>query len=445
MKQRLLKPKKPKVNWEQVAKDCRFEPHKGQKPIIEAYLRGLREIMWVAGRRTGKSICLAFICLLEAMLPNRKIWIVAPTFELSKKVFSYFISLLPYVFENNEYKIGTKPGMFVRFANGTLVECKSAENASGLIGDEVDLLIMDEAAIMAEDIYTMYLFAATAMRRGQTIFISTPRSKNWFFRKFKEIKQDIENGFVHHSPTTDNPYLPEGEWERAKGKVPKNIFQQEYEAQFLDEGAGVFRKYNEAAIEKENCYEDPKSDHRYIVGADIAKVNDFTVITVIDKQTHKVVYWERFNKVDWALVADRIANVALKYNRAKAIIDSTGLGNPVTENIKRKGTYVEDYKFSNKSKKELIEKLSLFFDNEAIIIPNEKELLEELDVFACDLTPSGEVRYGAPLGCYDDSIMSLALAVWGLYDTKAQKPIKIKEMEKTPLELRRKRLIKRVR
>lgn len=420
-----------KIRWKEVAKDCRFVPHEGQIPIIEAYIEGKREILWVSGRRSGKSINLGFICSLECMLPQRKIWIVAPDYNLAKKVFAYLVNFIGKTFEPNEYKVGTKPGMHIIFSNGTIVECKSGDNPNSLIGDEVDLLIIDEAAVMASDVYELYLYAATIMRKGTTIFISTPRRKNWFFRKYHDLLND-PRGFTLKTPSWINPLVTQEEMDIARKKMPENIFKQEMEAEFLDEGAGVFRKYNEAVID--DIYKEPVPGHKYLIGADIARVNDYTVITVVDRSNHNVVYWERFNKVDWALVGERIANVARKYNNARVTIDSTGLGNPVAENIKRKGVIVEDFKFNNTSKKELVEKLSLFFDNEAIFIPREKALIEELDVFGCELMENGTVKYGAPNGSHDDCVYSLALAVWGLYDITIKKVEVLPEIKNIFLE-----------
>lgn len=366
----------------------------------------------------------------------------APDYNLAKKVFAYLVNFIGKTFEPNEYRVGTKPGMHILFSNGTIVECKSGDNPNSLIGDEVDLLIIDEAAVMASDVYELYLYAATIMRKGTTIFISTPRRKNWFFRKYSELQND-PNGFTLKTPSWINPLVTQEEMDIARRKMPENVFKQEMEAEFLDEGAGVFRKYNEAVVE--DIYKKAEISHRYLIGADIARVNDYTVITVIDRQTHHVVHWERFNKVDWALVGERIANVSRMYNNARVTIDSTGLGNPVAEHISRKGIILEDFKFNNQSKKELVEKLSLFFDNEAIFIPNEKELLQELDVFGCELMDNGTVKYGAPNGSHDDCVYSLALAVWGLYDITPQKEIKQKPIDNTPKELRRTRIIKRVR
>jgi len=52
----------------------------------------------------------------------------------------------------------------------------------------------------------------------------------------------------------------------------------------------------------------------------------------------------------------------------------------------------------------------------SVFIPDEPILLDELDCFACDITESGVLKYSAPSGKKDDSVMSLGLAVWELQD-----------------------------
>ncbi len=316
-----------------------------------------------------------------------------------------YISKINY--SGNVYCCETDAGIIYVRRNG-----KPYWSGNSLLGEEVDLLIIDEAAMMSPNVYDRYLFATTAIRKGLTIFISTPNKKNWFFRKYGEVK-DNEEGFVFNSPSSINPYVPPEEIERARKSLPEDVFKQEYLAQFLDTGAGVFRGFYDLIGE---TYDEPWGSHRYVMGADLAKVNDFTVLTVIDKQTHNVVYWERFNGLDWSLVIKKIANIANKYNKAKLIIDSTGVGNPVTEAIKREaeGLLVEEFKFHTKSKKDLIDKLSIFIENRAIRIPDEPDLLDELDCYACEMTDGGTLKYGAPKGKHDDAVTSLALAVWGL-------------------------------
>ncbi len=408
--------KRKRIDINKFLKDINFEPHEGQRPIIDAYINGKREIVWVSGRRSGKSLVLGAVATMESMIPGSKIWVVAPDYALAERVFNYLLQYVSKIYPEGTYKITSKPGLNIRFDNGSLVECKSGDNPNSLLGEEIDLLIIDEAAMLSPSVYERYLFATTAIRKGITVFISTPNRKNWFYRKYEEVR-DKEDGFVFNSPSSINPYVPLEEIERARQSLPEDVFKQEYLAQFLDTGAGVFRGFYDVIG---NTYSEPIGSHRYILGADLAKVNDFTVLTVIDKQTHNVVYWDRFNGLEWGLVIQKIANIANKYNKAKVIIDSTGVGNPVTEAVKREaeGLLIEDFKFaSNKtssSKKDLVDKLSIYIENKAIRIPNEPELLDELDCYACEMTDSGVMKYSAPQGKHDDAVISLALAVWGL-------------------------------
>ena len=67
--------KRKKINVKDFLKAINFEPHPGQKPIIDAYISGKREIVWVAGRRAGKSQTLGVIAAMESMLAGSKIWV----------------------------------------------------------------------------------------------------------------------------------------------------------------------------------------------------------------------------------------------------------------------------------------------------------------------------------------------------------------------------------
>jgi len=286
------------------------------------------------------------------------------------------------------------------------LECKSIDNVNSLLGEELDLCISDEASRFPPDIYERYISARLASRQGKHFAISTPFGKNWFYRN--HLKADAAFQFS----SRDNPHFPESEWERAKSILPEMIFKQEYEAKFLDDAASVFRGINECI--SDNCLRDVEAGHSYLMGVDIGKVEDFTVVTVIDRQTNNVVYIDRFNKIDYPFQKARIVSIAQRYNRARVVIDSTTIGAPIKDDLERSGVYIDDFKFSNKTKRELIEKLSIFIEQKSLKIPNDPILIDELESFGYRLTESGNITYSAPHGQHDDTVCSLALAVWNL-------------------------------
>lgn len=78
------------------------------------------------------------------------------------------------------------------------------------------------------------------------------------------------------------------------------MFRQEYLAQFIKDANAVFKQDKLSLCELDNLrLLPPQVGHYYVLGVDLAKHKDYTVITVIDRRTKCVVYHERFNKIDW--------------------------------------------------------------------------------------------------------------------------------------------------
>lgn len=390
-----------------------FTPHKGQKEVLERL--GERTLVLCCGTRWGKSNLAAYIALKELMKSNKRIWIVAPTYDLGNKIFTYIEKFIVTGFPSLHSGIIKRPAPRVETPWGSWLEVKSGENAAGLLGEELDLVIIDEASRIKKDVWTNYIFARLAMRKGKAVIISTPFGKNWFFEEW--VKADaLGNAF--HFETRDNPYLPEGEWERAKEKLPEHTFKQEYMATFMEDASSVFRGVREVI---DDTLRDVEPEGIYVMGCDLGKVNDYTVLTVMDQRTNSVVYWERFNQIDWVLQKARIEALARRYNDARVVIDSTGAGEPIYEDLKRAGLMVDDFKFNNTSKDNLITKLVIFIEQKLIRIPDIDELINELDSYAMILSDGGNRKYSAPSGLHDDAVISLALAVWNL-DREMMKP-----------------------
>jgi hypothetical protein len=434
-----------KINDEALLNRIGFKPHEGQAPIIEAIKnKEIRDFVLVCGRRFGKTFIAAYVAFRELLKPNRNIWIVAPTSDLTQKTFTYILQFLSKIFEVGDYSIKTKPYTKLTMANGSWIECKTADNPTSLLGEELDLLIIDEAARIPPMTYERELAATTMSRKGRTIFISSPKGKNWFYEKYKEIERN-EDGFVWNAPSSVNPNNTPEELERIKKGLPDAIWKQEYLAQFTDSGAEVFRNILDVTLDKDLCYEEPSPTHRYVMGVDIAKLNDWTVLTVVDKQSHKVVAWDRFQKVDYPIQNSRISTLAKKYNNARVILDATGGGKVLEDFLTREdGLVIDAFNFGRDSKINLIDKLGQYIENKSIFIPNEKALIDELEVFGLDVMDNGRLKYGAPIGFNDDCVCSLALAVWGLSSTKLKReasPYKQEVKEAKKIERIKKRKV----
>ena len=73
-------------------------------------------------------------------------------------------------------------------------------------------------------------------------------------------------------------------------------------------------------------------------------------------------------------------------------------------------TTVIGYKLTNTTKANLVDALSLAFERGTLRILPDPTLIAELQAYEAERLPSGMLRYGAPSGMHDDTVMALMLA-----------------------------------
>jgi hypothetical protein len=318
----------------------------------------------------------------------------------------------------------TKPFPEMRLDNGTIIEGRSADAKEGLLGRSTNLVIIDEAARIDENIWSQYIKPTTHEHKGRVIYISTPVGINWFYDKFLELKKSKA---AYSFSSLDNPFFPspnmpeeerKAEWEKIRCSVPETKFKQEYEAEFLTEGGLVFRGIHDVI---DDTLGEPEPGVAYLLGVDIARHEDFTALCVMDRAKKKVVYLDRFREMDFHFQRERILTLAKKYNNAKIIIDSTGMGDSVASELKRHA-FVEEYPlYSQKAKQQLIDKLIIFISEKVIKIPQNEALINELLRYEVKMSQRDNLyKYSAPKGEHDDLVIALALAVWGLQPMRVE-------------------------
>jgi hypothetical protein len=418
-------------------------PHKGQKEVL---LCQNREVIICAGRRWGKSKVSGYIVVksfLQALADVKagkrtsyKIWIVAPTYELTKKVFEYVTTfILAFDKSFGQFISGGEGRPYqLKMSENVWIQCKSTTEPIGLLGEELDLIIIDEAAKIPQRIYNEYIYPTTLAksRECKVYIISTPHGKNWFSDLFRML---AEKGSAFHYTTLDGVETDPIQLEEIKKRTPELLFRELYMAEFVDEAGTVFRNLDRTIVPYKE--QGALRGHWYVMGVDLGTVNDYTVLTVIDRETNEIVHVDRFKGIDYPTQKDMIRLRAWNYNNARVIIDATGVGKPIYEDLRQAGVFVEDFTFSGKTKEELVGKLIVFIDEMYLRIPNIGWLIDELKAFEYkyinDKTgePLKNIQYGAPQGYHDDGVVSLGLAIWGLKSEspKAQDPIS-KELAK---------------
>ena len=185
--------------------------------------------------------------------------------------------------------------------------------------------------------------------------------------------------------------------------MPDLAYRQEVMAEFLEDVGSVFRGVD--GIVK-GTLEPPDPSKQYVMGSDLAKHYDFTVMIVLDTDGHLCAF-DRFSQLDWVFQRKRIVQLSQLYN-ARLLIDSTGVGDPVCDELQRENVRVDGYKFTNATKKDLIENLSMIIENQRITIPQIPELINELKLYGYKTSASGNIQYGAPEGYHDDCVTALS-------------------------------------
>jgi hypothetical protein len=281
----------------------------------------------------------------------------------------------------------------------------------GLRGESFDVVIVDEAAHVSGDTDQDGIVPTLADRSGHVYLISTPAGRNWFWQEYLRGQADGVQQAAWHAPSNANP-LPsiQRAYARARQTLPERTFRQEWDAEFLDDAGGVFRKVMDAAVLDE---QPPVAGHQYVMGVDWAKSADFTVLTVLDVAAKQVAALDRFNQIDWSLQRGRLRALYERYKPAAIIAETNSIGEPNIEALQHEGLPVQGFTTTNATKAQIIEGLALAFETGALSILNDPVLVGELQAYELERLPSGLVRYGAPEGMHDDCVMSLALAWWG--------------------------------
>lgn len=296
----------------------------------------------------------------------------------------------------------------IEFPGGGSIQVRSADNPDSLRGEGLDFLVMDECAFIHEDAWAEALRPALADRKGRALFISTPKGRNWFWRLWHNA-DGVEVQAWRFS-SYDNPYLDPKEIDAARASLPERVFQQEFEAAFLDSSGGVFRRVMEAATAQ--VQERPHREGEYVFGVDWARDGDFTAIAVFDLPRKELVYLDRFNQIDYAVQLARLNALYERFKPVAIVAEANSMGGPLVESMRRSGLPVRPFTTTNATKAQVIEALALAFEQGSIKIIPDPVLIAELQAYELERLPSGLIRYGAPASMHDDTVIALALAYY---------------------------------
>lgn len=364
-----------------------------------------------ASTKVGKSAS-HLIWLFEQPLAlnltaGQSVWWIAPVFSQAEIMFHRLKNQL----SDKSFLKFNESKLRVIYPTGAEMQFKSAEKPDNLYGDDVYAFVFDEFTRARESAWHALRSTITSTG-GKGKFIGNCKGKkNWGYKLGQKAKNGEDPNFTYFKITAydaaaagmltkdGRPFIEE--IEAAQRDLPENVFKELYLAEASDDGSNPFGMDHIS-----RCIYPISDQPAVCYGIDLAKKHDWTVITGLDK-FGQVCYFERFQR-DWRQTTQAILDLPA----VPVAIDSTGVGDPIGEDIASKRDNVELFVFTSRSKQQLMEGLALAVQKREITFP-EGVIKDEMESFEFEYTRTG-VKYSAPEGQHDDCVCSLALArsIW---------------------------------
>lgn len=212
----------------------------------------------VCGRRFGKSRMSAMDMLPELFVPDRRYWIVGPTYDLGEREFRViWDTLKQYRLLGPETEIKGvynrhNGKMWIQFPWDTRLEVRSADHPESLVGDSLHGVIMSEAAKQQHNTWHQYIRPALTDFKGWATFPTTPEgTANWVYDLWRLGQDPDEEEYESWQfPSWTNPFVyPRGEYDpeilSIKRETATPVFLQEYGASFAAFQGQIYPEFDE--------------------------------------------------------------------------------------------------------------------------------------------------------------------------------------------------------
>lgn len=353
-----------------------------------------------ATTKSGKTVG-AMAWLMEQTVKahtGQNFWWVAPIRAQAQIPFRRMKRGLPQsLYTPNEQELT------LTLANGAVIWFKGADNPDSLYGEDVYAAVIDEASRCKEEAWHAVRSTLTATRGPLRIIGNVKGRRNWAYLLARRAEAG-EPG-MHYARITADDAIAAGIIERdevddARRQLPDAVFRELYMAEPSDDQGNPFGIAAIAAcIQPLHAHCEPVA-----WGWDLAKSHDWTVGVGLCEHG-KTCRLERFQR-SWQ---DTIMVIREVTGLVPALVDSTGVGDPVLEALQAGRSNFEGFKFTQQSKQQIMEGLAVAIQQQSVGYPD-GPIVHELNAFEYVYSRTG-VHYSAPEGVHDDCVCGLALAV----------------------------------
>jgi hypothetical protein len=366
------------------------------------------------GRRTGKTT-LAGDLVVETTVDDRgPCAYFAPTYKNLGETWREFKDLLRPVatrISESDYRID--------LLGGGRLDCWSLDSesvADSVRGRRYKRVLVDEASLVTAllDIWQKVIRPTLTDLRGDAWFFGTPKGLNGFWALHERGQDPLHADWASwRAPTSANPYIDPREIDDARDELTEEAFAQEFLAEFLSQGVGVFRGV--AAAMTAVPQDERRAGHDYVFGVDWGQVDDFTAISVVDVRSLEQVAADRFNQIEYHFQTARLAILAQKFRPRLIVAERNSIGLPMIERLQEMRLPVWGWDATNGTVAAGVQSLSLGLQRGQFrLLPARHPVgtvqQSELLAYTAKKLPNGLLRYGASEGFHDDTVRALMLS-----------------------------------
>jgi hypothetical protein len=312
------------------------------------------------GRRWGKST-LGGVLEANVLRQHGKCAWVVPTYKNGRSLWRWMQRIAYPMVVDRLWDV-SKAERTITTHRGGFFAIYSDDNIDAIRSEDFDLVINDEASRIKAESVTDAIEPTLADRDGSLINISTPHGRNWWWEQCMAAKLNNVDHVFFTAPSSDNPNPNIQKAARlAKDRVPRQTYEQEWLALFIESGLTLFTIEDIDAASRDApplCPAVP--GHTYRTTVDVGRRRDAMIINTFDMDTwpYERVAFERFERVSYPVMQAAIEHRYTVYP-GELIIEQNGIGDPVIENLKVPAT---PFLTTELSKMNALKALQLIFE-----------------------------------------------------------------------------------
>ena len=289
--------------------------HQAQKIIAEDNHR-FRVVN--CGRRFGKTTLAVYEMLaIASQKKDCSVAYIAPTYQQARDIaWNMLKSLCVPVLAGQPNESRLEININNQFGETSKLVLRGWESVETLRGQAFDFLVLDEISLYRNFWvnWQEVLRPTLTDKRGEALFISTPKGFNHFYDLYNWPTKDKDYASFHFT-TYDNPFVPQEEIDKAKLELPEDRFAQEYLADFRKTAGLVYKEFSRDQHVFKGDYKDLMKGHvKLFGGVDFGFTNPAAAPSIRkdkDRRYFVTEEWYKRQQTD-AQIADYVA--ALKWN-----------------------------------------------------------------------------------------------------------------------------------